>query len=252
MNIKKTLLSLIAVLLSTILLAQNQPMIKINKDLELIHLQDSIFIHVSYHSLEAFGRFPSNGMFIIKKGEAVMIDTPMDLDKTKILVHFLQDSLNIKVKKLIVGHYHEDCMGGLEYLQSIGVESLAHVKTIEKCQIFNLPIPGFSFQKSIQFDFHGEEILCKYFGGGHTIDNITVYLPETKILYGGCLIKEMAAQNLGFTGDAVMKDWAFTVQKVMAAYPDIQYVVPGHGAYGGKNLLKHTIGLVQQEISKKQ
>ena len=93
---------------------------------------------------------------------------------------------------------------------------------------------------------------CKYFGGGHTIDNITVYLPEKKILFGGCLIKEMAAQNLGFTGDAVMKDWAFTVQKVMAAYPDIQYVVPGHGAYGGKNLLKHTIGLVQQEISKKQ
>lgn len=126
------------------------------------------------------------------------------------------------------------------------------LKPLKNVKIFNLPIPGFSIQKSIQFDFHGEEILCKYFGGGHTIDNITVYLPETKILFGGCLIKEIAAQNLGFTGDAVMKDWASTVQKVMAAYPNIQYAVPGHGAYGGKDLLKHTIELVQQEISKKQ
>lgn len=239
-----------AVLLSTILLSQNHPITKINKDLELIHLQDSVFIHVSYHSLEAFGRFPSNGMFIIKNGEAIMIDTPMDNEKTETLVNYLQDSLNIKVKKLIIGHYHEDCMGGLEYLQSIGVESLAHVKTIEKCHLFNLPIPGFSFQESIQFDFHGEDILCRYFGGGHTSDNITVYLPEKKILFGGCLIKEMAAQNLGFTGDALMKDWAFTVQKVMAAHPDIQYVVPGHGAYGSQELLKHTIRLVKQDTSK--
>lgn len=63
-----------------------------------------------------------------------MIDIPIDNEKTKILFNYLQDSLNIKVKKLIVGHYHEDCMEGLEYLQSIGVGSLAHVKTIEKCQ----------------------------------------------------------------------------------------------------------------------
>ncbi len=77
--------------------AQNKETIKINEDLKLIHLQDSIFVHVSYHSLEEFGRFPSNGLLIIKNGKAILIDSPMDNEKTEILVSYLKNKMDIEV-----------------------------------------------------------------------------------------------------------------------------------------------------------
>jgi len=229
------------------IMAQETKTLSINDDLKLIPIQDSIFIHISYHSLKAFGRFPSNGLVIIRKGKAILIDTPMTNEKTELLVSYLKNHMNIEVTQLIIGHFHDDCMGGLEYLQSIGLGSLAHELTIKKCQELDLPIPGLSFTKSFSMDFYGEEIICKYFGAGHTIDNITVYFPAQHLLFGGCLIKSMSSKNLGNTEDAIIKDWAASVQKIIQYYPEVQWVVPGHGAYGGPELLNHTIDLIQLE-----
>jgi metallo-beta-lactamase class B len=63
--------------------AQTNEKIVIDDDIQLIHLQDSIYIHVTWHHLDNFGRFPSNGLIVIRNGQALMIDTPMDNEKTK-------------------------------------------------------------------------------------------------------------------------------------------------------------------------
>lgn len=247
MKLKNILIFIVALFLSVGIKAQVSNNIEINKDLYLIPLGDSIYIHVSYHSLEEFGRFPSNGLFIIRKGKAIMVDTPMDNEKTEMLVSYLNDKMDVQVINLIIGHYHDDCMGGLEYLQSIGVKSLAHELTIEKCQEFNLPLPSASFEDRLSIDFFGEEIICQYFGGGHTRDNITVYLPDNNLLFGGCMIKSMDSRSLGFTGDSDLENWAKSVQNLLKTYPDIHCVIPGHGHHGNHELLKHTIDLVNQE-----
>ena len=39
--------------------------------------------------------------------------------------------------------------------------------------------------------------ICYYFGGGHSEDNIAVWIPSAKLLFAGCMVKEMAAQNAG-------------------------------------------------------
>lgn len=224
--------------------------IVIDNDIQLIHLQDSIYVHVTWHHLDNFGRFPSNGMIIIKNGQAIMIDTPMDNDKTERLIKHLKDSMNVELTKLIIGHFHDDCLGGLGYIQSKGIESIANSMTIDKCKELGLPIPSTPFIDSFAFDFNGEQIVCRFFGGGHTFDNITVWIPGKKILFGGCLIKSYNSSGLGNLVDAVVDDWDTTIRKLIDKYPDIETVIPGHGDFGGAELLTHTIELVEKQKNK--
>lgn len=230
--------------------AQTNEKIVIDKDIQLIHLQDSVYVHVTWHHLDNFGRFPSNGLIVVRKGQALMIDTPMDNDKTERLTVYLKDSMSVDLTKLIVGHFHDDCMGGLDYLQRIGIESIANLMTIEKCKEIGLPIPSTSFTDSLSFDFNGEQINCRYFGAGHSFDNIMVWIPSKKILFGGCSIKSINSKGLGNLSDAVVDDWDKTVESVIKEYPEIKTVIPGHGNFGGIELLTHTIELVDKERNK--
>ena len=247
---KGFLISIFGLIGLTSLFAQSDNTIIIDNDIQLIHLQDSIFVHVTWHHLDDFGRFPSNGLIVIRSGQALMIDTPMDNDKTKRITRYLKDSMSVDLTKLIIGHFHDDCLGGLGYLQSIGIESIANSMTISKCKEIGLPIPSTSFTDSLTFDFKGETIDCRFFGAGHSFDNITVWIPNKRILFGGCLIKSNNSQGLGNLTDAVVSDWDVTIEKLMEKYTDIKTVIPGHGDIGGSELLTHTIELVEKEKNK--
>ncbi|NJN27659.1 MAG: subclass B1 metallo-beta-lactamase [Cyclobacteriaceae bacterium] len=230
--------------------AQTYEKIVIDEDIQLIHLRDSIYVHVTWHYFNDYGRFPSNGLILIKNGEALMIDTPVDNDKTGRLTRYLKDTMSVGVTTLIIGHFHEDCMGGLDYLQKAGVASIANAMTMEKCKQIGLPIPSTSFRDSLTFAFNGEQIECRFFGAGHSFDNITVWIPDKRILFGGCVIRAIDSQGLGNLSDANVNEWDATVEKVMSAYPQTKTVIPGHGAVGGNELLSHTIALVEKEKNK--
>jgi metallo-beta-lactamase class B len=250
-KIKHLILIALLVLISIVSsIAQSDNMIVIDPDIQLIHLQDSIFVHVTWHHLDNFGRFSSNGMVVIKNGHALMIDTPMDNDKTGRLTEYLKDAYSVDLTTLIIGHFHDDCLGGLGYLQSKGVESIASSLTVTKCRETGLPVPSTPFTDSMIIDFNGEQIECRFFGAGHTFDNIIVWFPSEKILFGGCLIKSGNSQRLGNLSDAVVADWDLTIKKLMQKYTDIKTVIPGHGDIGGSELLSHTIELVEKEKNK--
>ncbi len=229
------------------LFAQSNNTIVIDRDIQLIHLQDSIYVHVSWHQSDNSMRFPSNGLILIKKGQALMIDTPMDNDKTERLCQFLKQSFSVDLTTLIIGHFHDDCLGGLAYLQSIGVESIANALTIDKCKEIGLATPSTAFTDSLSFDFNGEPIECRFFGAGHSFDNITVWFPNKQLLFGGCLVKSINSRGLGNLSDAVVNNWDSTINNILKAYPSIETIIPGHGAMGGIDLLSHTIELVEEE-----
>jgi metallo-beta-lactamase class B len=226
--------------------------IVVDKDIQLILLRDSVYVHMTWHQLEPVGRFSSNGLIMIRNGKALMVDTPMDNDKTERLTRFLKDSLSADLAKLIIGHFHDDCLGGLGFIQSIGIESIAHSSTIKKCREVGLPVPSTPFKDSLIFDFQGEPVECRFFGPGHSFDNITVWIPGEKILFGGCLIRSADSKGLGNLSDAVVAEWDLTVKKLMKRVPDVKTVVPGHGGPGGVELLTHTIELVENEKSKRE
>ncbi len=246
--IRKTILVAFIVLIGLYqTTAQPDNKIKIDDDIQLIQINDSIFIHTSWYQTQNFGKVPANGLIIVENGQAIMVDTPWDNEMTKQLTEFIEDSLKVKLVKFIAGHYHEDCIGGLEYLQNRGVESIANSMTVAKCKEDKLPVPSISFTDSLIFDFNGLQMECRYLGGGHTFDNITVWIPEKRILFGGCLIKSSDSENLGYIGEAVLDDWDSTVKKVMKKYGNIEIIIPGHGNYGDSELLTHTIELVERQ-----
>lgn len=219
--------------------------IEINDDIKLERINESFYVHISWFNDPDFGRFPSNGLLFIKNGEAIMIDTPNNNEQTKQLLDYLKDSMDISVKKLIIGHSHEDCLGGFGYIKSLGIESISGALTKDVCVKKKLPIPDNTFDQKLEFEFHGEKVICEYFGGGHTIDNIVVYFPSDKILFGGCLIKSLNSNGLGYIKESDIENWDKTIVKIMREFPDIDYVIPGHGAFGDTQLLKHTIELVK-------
>lgn len=220
--------------------------IVVNSDIELVRLDENFYIHTTWFEFPTFGRAPSNGLIFVKNNKALLIDTPNTNEQTATLYQFLHDSLHAEIITVIVGHSHSDCMGGLEFLHKQGVESISGELTRQICISENLPAPKKSFSDSLFFDFEGEGIECRYFGGGHSIDNIVVFFPDSQILFGGCLIKNINSTGLGNTAEAIISEWDETVMNIKKAYPLIRIVIPGHGQFGDSGLLDHTIDLVQR------
>ena len=217
--------------------------IKVSDDITLIKLSDRAYIHVSQAELPPFGRVASNGLVFINDGEAFLFDTPVTDAQTDELVNWLSHSLQVKVVGFVPNHWHVDCMGGLAYLQQQHIPSWANQITIDSAKVKGLPVPDHGFTDSLQLKLGDKAIDCYYFGPAHTTDNIVVWIPSEKILFPGCMVKSMNSQNLGNTADGDLNAYPITIQKVMNKFPDARIVIPGHGPFGGPELIRHTYRL---------
>ena len=221
-------------------LTAQQP-VQLAEDLTIIPISKKACIHVSTYSSETMNNMPANGLVFVDQGKAFIVDTPWTENQTSVLIHWITDSLGAEVEGVIPTHWHIDCMGGLAAVHNSDIESYAYQLTCEIAKSKGLPVPTHCFQDSLYLD--GGKLICRFPGGGHTPDNIVVYLPEEKILFGGCMLKAMNWNSLGFTGDADLEAWPSTLKKVLDAYPDARIVIPGHGDAGGLNLVRHTLEL---------
>jgi len=220
--------------------------IKISSDIELIKLSDHAYVHISYAALPKFGRFPSNGLIFINDKKAFLFDTPVTDSLTMLLVSWIRDTMNLDLVGFVPNHWHIDCMGGLAYLQKIGIESYANQLTIQIAKSKNLPIPAHGFNDSLLFKLGNKNIDCYYLGAAHTKDNIVVWIPSEKILFCGCMIKEMDAKNPGNMADGDLNEYPKTLEKVLTKFQQAKIVIPGHGAFGGIELIKHTQDLLKR------
>ncbi len=131
-DMKPFLILLITWFISLSGTTQEYETIKVSGDIELIKISENAYVHVSYSELPEFGRFSSNGLIYIDNGKGYLFDTPMTDFLTKELVDRIVDSLDIEIVGFVPNHWHEDCMGGVNYLHSIRIESYAHQMTIGK------------------------------------------------------------------------------------------------------------------------
>lgn len=240
----KILLVLVVALWPWIGLAQQGERIHVSKDLELITLSDHAYLHVSWENSPVFGRFSSNGLIYVQNGQGFLFDTPASDSLTRLLVEWVRDSLQTTITTFIPNHWHSDCMGGLKYLQSIGVDSYANQRTLAIARSKGLPVPSHGFKDSLSLTLNGHLVQCYYFGPAHSMDNIVVWLPSEKILFAGCMAKETAAKGMGNTVDGDLAQWPKTIDKVMAKFPEATIVIPGHGQIGGQEVLRHTRDLL--------
>jgi len=220
--------------------------IKVSEDIDIIQISANSYIHVSYTHIPGWGRIGSNGLIYTVNGDALLFDTPMNDSLTEQLVKWITDSLKVRIVGFVPNHWHSDCMGGLNYLNSIGIPSYANEKTIIIAKSKNLPIPQHGFVDSLILHVDNQTVLCKYYGPAHTTDNIVTWIPSEKILFGGCMVKDMKSETLGNIADADLTEWPKTIARVITDYTSADIIIPGHGAFGGQELLEHTLDLLMK------
>ncbi|KAF0139938.1 MAG: Zn-dependent hydrolase [Stygiobacter sp.] len=241
---KLLLLIILEICLVKLSFAQNQyQKFQVTKDIEVIKINDNAYVHVSYAEVSGWGRVASNGLIYLNNGEAALFDTPMTDSLTKDLMDWITSKLKAKVTLFVPNHWHRDCIGGLAYLNSLGIESYANEITVEIAKSKNLPMPAHGFRDSQTLSLGDKKIFCEFLGAAHAIDNIVVWLPSEKILFAGCMAKEVGSKNLGNTADADLTAYPETIKKVLNKYRNAEIVIPGHGEFGGIEILKHTLEL---------
>ena len=224
----------------------NYQRIKVSNDIELVKLSENAYLHVSSSEISGFGLVQSDGLIFINGKEAFLFDTPVTDSQTKDLVSWISDSLKLKIVGFAPNHWHSDCMGGLGYLQKQGIESYASQKTIEIARTKNLPVPAHGFKDSLQLHLGNKLIDLYYLGAAHTLDNIVVWIPSEQILFAGCMVKSLNSKNLGNTADGDLIAYPKTIDKLIHKFPTAKIVVPGHGEFGGIELIKHTRELLSK------
>ncbi len=211
-------------------------------DLIIIQLAENSYQHISYKQTNDFGNVPCNGLIVKNSKEAIVFDTPTNDKAAEELIKWINETLHCKINAIIPTHFHDDCLGGLKAFHANNIPSYANFKTIELTKENKMEVPQNSFNDSLILKVGDENIIAKFFGEGHTKDNVVGYFPSENVMFGGCLIKEIKASK-GYLGDANVNTWSSTVEKVKKEYPNVKIVIPGHGASGNRKLLDYTINL---------
>lgn len=242
---KHLLLPLIIILSSSASAAQeaaelDDPKPKV-PELVVKKLADNVYLHKSYSFMIDFGVVGGNGLVVVEDGEAFIVDTPWTDADTEKLVNWVTDK-GYKLLGSVSTHSHDDRAAGLGWLnrQSIPTYATALTNSI-------LEKEG---KAQAQYALDNNEgtladgvLEVFYPGGGHTVDNVVVWLPQSKILFGGCFVRSLKSKSLGYTGEAQLEQWQGSAEKLLNKYNKAITVVPGHGAYGGIELLRHTVKL---------
>lgn len=219
--------------------------VKMN-EIKISHLTGDFYVYITYKDYNGQS-FPSNSMYMVTSKGVVMFDTPWDSTQFQPLSDSILIRHNKKVVLCISTHYHTDRTAGLEFLKKRGVKTYTSLLTTSLCKEHNEKQAEFYFVKDTTFTVGNHQFETYYAGEGHTKDNIVIWFKKEKILYGGCLIKSIEANDLGNIADANLNDWNQTIKNLTRKYPHPKFIIPGHFSWeGGKKQLKHTLKLLQQ------
>jgi metallo-beta-lactamase class B len=231
---------LLLFILSNLLNAQEKKEVIFNsKNLIIEPINGNTLIHTSILHIPNYGSFACNGMIFYENGEAVVVDTPTSDSASYELINWLRKELHCNVKAVVVSHFHEDCLGGLAAFHAEGIPSYAKELCIQLAQEDGAVQPQIAFDTLLSLKLAEKTLINYYPGPGHTKDNIVSYVPSDKVLFGGCLIKAIGA-GYGNLSDADTSSWSSSVLAIKKRFPDIKYVIPGHGASGNTELLDYT------------
>lgn len=144
------------------------------------------------------------------------------------------------IRAVIDTNYNLDRSGGNAYFKSIGAMIVAtrmtrdllqkeggeQLRAVQKAfpDYPDVPIvlPDETFPGD--FELQGGAVRGLYLGPSHMPDDIFVYFPKEKVLYGGCVLKE----HLGNMAGANVTEYTETLRKLKALHLDIKTIVAGH------------------------
>ena len=206
-----------------------------------------VWLHTSYRALSNGVVFPANGLIVRHDEGLLLIDTAWGEQPTRELLVLIDQELAVPVTHAIVTHFHEDSAGGVSALAEHGIRSYAHPLTVS---LLDSAAPVFALN-----DFHQRSATVSanvevfYPGHAHSADNVAVYVPHAKVLFGTCAVRTPQFRGRGNVADADIAHWPVAMKALQSRYPDVRLVVPGHGSPGTASLLQHTIDLFTLDSS---
>ena len=246
-RIKQTFYPFFLIVLMAACGESSDPELVYESDTLVIHqLTPNVFQHTTYLLTDEWGKVGCNGIIYSKGGASMVFDTPIDDSVSIELIEWIENEHGDWVAGVVINHFHEDCLGGLQAFHDRSIPSYGHARTIEFAQQDSSVVPQVGFASMIGLDLRGSKVLQHHFGAAHTHDNSMTYLPEEKLVFGGCAVKSMGAGK-GNLADADTMAWSQTIRNLKTTWKDVAIVVPGHGAVGGPELLDYTIDLFDPE-----
>jgi len=218
--------------------------------LEISHLTGDFYIYTTYGTYRGVP-VPANSMYMITSKGVVLFDTPWDSTTFQPLLDSIQIRHHKEVILCIATHFHEDRTAGLEFYRKKGIRTYTTLKTDSLSAKHDEKRAEFLIYKDTVFAI-GQHSFRTYYGGwGHTPDNIVIWFDKEKILYGGCAVKSVEAEDLGNLSDANVKEWEATIRKIMDQFKNPNYIIPGHNDWTSREALTHTLKLIQDYEGKK-
>jgi len=211
--------------------------IALRSDVFVERLAPGVWRHVSYRYFP--GAIASNGLIVRGSGHVLVVDTAWNPEQTALILDWVEAEVGA-VDGLVVTHAHDDRIGGLAEFARRGIPTYALEQTARLAADGGRPRIDYVEASPFSLEAFGLEGELFHPGAGHTIDNATVWLAESRTLVGGCLVRALDAVSMGNTAEADLEHWPATIAVLEQRYPQARLVLPGHGEPGGPELLAHT------------
>jgi metallo-beta-lactamase class B len=208
-------------------------MTRIGQTVWVKEIAPQIWLHTTTARIPGDYIFPANGLVIERPTGSLMIDTGYLPEQSETLLQWSKTSLSAPITSALATHFHNDRTGGIAGLRKHGVRTLAYPLTCKLALEHKSPVP--EPIKDFRANRFRLDDSCELFfpGAGHTRDNVVVWIPRKRVLFGGCLLKSISSGGLGNIDDAVVAEWADSVRGVQAKYPNPLITIPGHGTIAG-------------------
>ena len=215
--------------------------IKVSDKLTLTKLTEHTYIHTCEGN---------NGMVFFNGHDALIISTPDSDIETQNLIDWVTKEQNRKIVGYIIDRWHPDAMEGLDIVHKNGIITYSYELTRQIAKEKGLPVPQIGFDPKTEIQVGNEKVICHYLGEAHTKDGIVIWIPSDQILFGGNEIRNLNGW-VGNIWDACLDKWSETATRVKNEYGSAKIVVPGHGKYGGPELIDYTIDLYRLDSIQK-
>ncbi len=217
-------------------------------DVEIQQIRPGVWVHTSYYTYPNGTRFPANGLIVREDDGLFLVDTAWGERLTLVLLDRIEAEIGLPVRRALVTHSHYDRVAGVDVLEARGVAVLAHPLTQTRTVGQGMPVPADTLAGLDAPGAHVSlgSVEAFYPGPGHAPDNLMVWVPAERVLFGGCAVRAASSGSLGSVADANLEAWPEAIRRAQARYPEAEIVVPGHGATGGPELLNHTLGLFEK------
>lgn len=214
--------------------------------------------------------WPANVLVVrMDDGGVVLADTPPTEKWTAALLDWIDRRLAPTSIVAVNSHYHVDATGGNRVLQERGIPiwgsaltaELVSTKAAGILEELRRSVAGTDdeglFDQTVlvppdQLIPEGastttlgvgeQRVLILDPGPAHSPDNVVVWFPDSRILFGGCMVK--AHDSVGYLGDASLEHWPLALDRLRAL--DATWVVPGHGRRFDPGILDLTEQVVRK------